>query len=347
MTSMVPFLRQEIIAPTSQENPRNGEGDIVALADGRLLLAWGRFTGPYDYSPADIHGRFSEDGGYTWGSPFLIQENVGTCNVMSASFLSLQSGDLLFAFLVKNHQRTDCRCYVRRSTDQGRTWSPPLLTTPEQGYFVVNNDRLVQLASGRILVPAAKSFGDIHHGMAGCFCSDDDGRTWRRCCEYIDLADPVGLQEPGIVERADGDLWMYLRTAKRRIYESSSSDGGETWSPPQPTSLVAPRAPASAKRLPGSDDILMIYNDRSALRDTPDDTLFAWRTPLASAVSSDGGRTWGQLKLVEDDQSKSYCYTSIDFVGDATLLTYYVGVAGGPNLVDLKLTIVPTAAWTD
>ena len=28
------------------------------------------------------------------------------------------------------------------------------------------------------------------------------------------------------------------------------------------------------------------------------------------------------------------------------LLTYYVGVVGGPNLLDLKLCIVPTAAWT-
>jgi hypothetical protein len=32
--------------------------------------------------------------------------------------------------------------------------------------------------------------------------------------------------------------------------------------------------------------------------------------------------------------------------GENTLLTYYVGRAGGPNLLDLKLCIVPTAAWT-
>jgi hypothetical protein len=39
-------------------------------------------------------------------------------------------------------------------------------------------------------------------------------------------------------------------------------------------------------------------------------------------------------------------YSSIAFHDEDTLLTYYVGVAGGPNLLDLKLCIVPTAACT-
>ena len=32
--------------------------------------------------------------------------------------------------------------------------------------------------------------------------------------------------------------------------------------------------------------------------------------------------------------------------GENTLLTYYVGRVDGPRLVDLKLSIVPTEAWT-
>jgi hypothetical protein len=119
-----------------------------------------------------------------------------------------------------------------------------------------------------------------------------------------------------------------------------------SWSFPQATELVAPVSPASAKRLPGSDDILMIYNDRRGVPHSSDRrSVFNWRTPLAAAVSSDGGRTWGHHKTVEADQTKSYCYTSITFHEDVTLLTYYVGKPGGPNLVDLKLKIVPTAAW--
>jgi hypothetical protein len=72
---------------------------------------------------------------------------------------------------------------------------------------------------------------------------------------------------------------------------------------------------------------------------------FEWRTPLTAAVSHDGGRTWGPRKLVECDETRSYCYTSIAFYKDTTLLMYYMGVAGGSNLVDLKLKIVPTQEW--
>jgi len=341
---------QEIICPIGPGNPRNGEGAIVALRDGRLLLGWSHFTGgKRDHAAAEIWGRISQDGGYTWGEPFTIQENVGLCNVMSVSFLRLRSGKLLLGFLVKNHESLDCRYWVRCSLDEGQSWDDRVLATPEEGYFVVNNDRLIQTSDGRLLIPAAKSADEHHHGLAGCFCSDDEGRTWQRMAEYLDLPEsPVGLQEPGIIECADASLWMYMRTDQGCVYASHSKDRGASWSPPQPTELVAPTSPASAKRLPGSGDILILYNDRRGVPfggDHPSE--FHWRTPLTSAVSHDNGRTWHHHQLVESDRTRSYCYTSITFHGDTTLLTYYVGQAGGWNLSDLKLKIVPTAAWTE
>jgi hypothetical protein len=337
-----------LIGPTSPLNPRNGEGAIVGLRESRLLLGWTRFTGGRDdHSAADIFGRVSEDGGYTWGESFLLQENVGAQNVMSVGFLRLRSGDLLFGYAIKHHVSQDCRYYVRRSADEGASWSNPVLATPEEGYFVVNNDRLVQTSTGRLLVPVAKAVDERYHSVSACFYSDDEGITWQRGPEYIDLSGVVGLQEPGIIECADGSLWMYMRTDHGTIYASRSYDDGVSWSAAEPTELVAPISPATAKRLPGSDDILMIYNDRRAVPfDSDWHSQFNWRTPLSSAVSGDCGRTWQHHKLVEQDRHKSYCYTSITFLGDATLLTFYLGVAGGPNLLDMKLKIVPTSAWT-
>ena len=346
---IVPSLHEVVIGPTDQENPRNGEGAIIPLQDGRLLLGWGRFTGGQDHSPAEIWGRISEDDGYTWGRPYLLQENIGECNVMSVGFLRLASGELLFGFGIKHHESQDTRYYVRRSGDDGLMWGDPVLTMPEKGYFVVNNDRLLQHSSGRILIPAAKAVTERYHCISGCFYSDDGGETWQRSVEFIDLpGGPVGLQEPGIVECADNSLWMWMRTDKGSIYASRSSDAGETWSDPEPTDLVAPTSPASAKRLPGSDDILIIYNDRRGVPLSSDwSSEFNWRTPLNSAVSADNGRTWQHHRLIESDESHSYCYTSITFHQESTLLTYYVGKAGGPNLLDMKLKIVRTSAWTD
>ncbi|MFN2169408.1 MAG: sialidase family protein [Anaerolineae bacterium] len=340
---------ETLIAPAGPGNPRNGEGAIVALRDGRLLLAWTHFTGGgQDHAEAEIWARVSRDGGRSWDEPYLLQENIGACNVMSVGFLRAHSGELLFGFLVKNHPNEDCHYYVRHSVDEGETWGEPILATPEEGYFVVNNDRLLGTPSGRMLVPAARSVGAHHHALATCFASGDGGHTWARCAPYLDLpGDAVGLQEPGLVACADGSLWMVLRTGRGCIYASRSLDEGETWSTPEPTSLIAPVSPASAKRLPGSDQILILYNDRRGVPYSAGrDARFQQRTPLAAAVSADHGRTWRDCGLLEADLSRSYCYTSIAFHGDETLLTYYVGTAGGPNLVDMKLAIVPAAAWS-
>ena len=349
MPDQVPKRFEPIIAPTGPGNPRNGEGAIVSLRDGRLLLGWTRFTGGgRDHSGAEICGRFSADGGYTWDRPFLLQENIGACNVMSVGFLRLQSGALLFGFAIKNHASSDCRYYLRRSIDEAETWSEPCLAIPEAGYFVVNNDRLLQTRAGRLLIPVAKSVDARYHCVSSCFVSDDDGQTWQRHTPYLDLpGNPVGLQEPGIVECADDSLWMYMRTDQGCIYASRSTDGGERWTVPEPTELVAPTAPASARRLPRSDDILILYNDRRGVPYSANrGTEFHHRTPLTAAVSHDGGRTWGHHVRVESDTNKSYCYTSITFHDENTLLTHYVGLAGGPNLLHLKLNIVPTSAWT-
>jgi len=347
MPNRVPERYETILADVDESNPRNGEAAILPLQDGCLLLAWTRFSGGgRDHSGAEIWARLSEDGGYTWQAPYLLQENVGRCNVMSVGFLRLHSGTLLFGFAVKNHPSEDCRYTIRHSRDEGRTWGAPVLAIPEPGYFVVNNDRLRQTSQGRLLLPAAKAVDARYHCVSTCFTSDDEGRTWQRRAPYLDLPGPVGLQEPGVVECGDGSLWMYTRTDRGSIYACRSVDAGTTWSEPRPTSLVAPVSPASGRRLPGSDEILMIYNDRRGVPYSPDPSaLFHHRTPLTAAVSSDGGRSWHNHQEVESDRSRSYCYTSIAFHGDDTLLTYYVGRAGGPNLLELKLCIVPTAAW--
>src|SRR6187401_2555630 len=129
--------------PPAAGHPRNSEGDIVALKDGRLLFVYSHFTGGGgDHDQAFLAGRYSSDGGRTWTEKDeTIVEREGDWNVMSVSLLRLQDGSLALFYLRKN-SLADCRPLMRISTDEAKTWSPPReCITDHVGYYVLNNDR--------------------------------------------------------------------------------------------------------------------------------------------------------------------------------------------------------------
>lgn len=333
----------EVIFPTSESNPRNGEGDIVQLKDGRLLLAYTEFYGGSgDASAARISCRISEDWGSSWGPPSVLQPNVGRLNVMSVSLEPLNSGELGLLYLVKNGP-DDCRAYLRKSPDDGASWSDPVCATPEKGYHVVNNDRLVQLASGRLIVPAC-SFPEgiqVWRNWATVFYSDDDGQSWTRSVSALAVeGSKSGMQEPGVVELKDGSLLMFIRCDLGYIYQSKSFDGGLTWSDPSPTRLRAPVSPSTLKRIPSTRDLLVIWNNRDK---APESEPFSRRTPLTSAISQDEGSGWGHFRNIEADRSRTYCYTSVTFVGERALLSYYISERlpqGERVLASLKVKVL-------
>ena len=319
-----------IVAPAiARVNPRNTEGSIVELKDGRLLLAYTRFYGGgSDHAFADISGMLSQDKGRTWGRPFLVQRNDAGCNVMSASLLRLQTGEVLLGYLRKNAPSTDCRFYVRLSTDEARTWGTEVCATPEPvEYYVVNNDRVIQLRSGRLVVPAADhaDWRRRKQAWAVCYLSDDKGKTWRRGTGHVELPG-CGCQEPGVVELKDGRVYMIIRNSLGFVYRATSADGGETWSEATSTGLPAPVAPCTITRVPTTGDLLLFWNHSKKRR-----------VPLTSAVSSDDGETWQHIRDIETEGG-SFAYTSVCFVDQAAVLSYWCSYSG-LSLVTRRLPI--------
>lgn len=145
-----------LVIEPSNNYPRHSEGDIVELQDGRLCLVYSRFRGAAtDFSPADLVVRTSGDAGRTWdeGRVLVSGDEAGLKNVMSVSIVRLPTGELLL-FYARVDSRSSVHQYVRRSSDEFRTLSPPVRLTSLEGYHVVNNDRVVRLPSGRLIVPA-------------------------------------------------------------------------------------------------------------------------------------------------------------------------------------------------
>lgn len=342
------------------DNPRNSEGSFVTLADGRVLFAYTRYYGAdwADHATAQVCGRFSRDGGQTWSAEdTVLVENEGRQNVMSVSLLRLQDGRIGLWYLRKNSLR-DCQAWMRTSADEGQTWSRPRRCIPAPGYFVVNNDRVIQLKSGRLILPAgfhrnryAVSPRSKHYyasldgrALILFFLSDDGGKSWRESQDWwaMPVRSSPGLQEPGVVALKDGRLYAWCRTGAGCQYEMVSADDGETWSPPQPSAFLAPASPLSMKRIPRTGDLLAIWNDYSgAVAPAPpgggDFKRPSWgRTPLVAAVSQDEGRTWGRHLLLESDPDRGFCYVAIHFIDDAVLLGYCCG--GGEKGVVLQDT---------
>ena len=314
---------------SGKDNPRNSEGDFIELKDGRILFVYSRFMGGSgsDHAPAQLVGRYSNDEGITWtNDDQVIVDKEGDMNVMSVSLLRLMNGDIALVYARKN-SLSDCLPQLRISQDEGRTWTEArTIIQDRKGYFVVNNDRIVQLKSGRILVPVSlHKSPDIpwkNKGTINCYYSDDNGLSWNSGDSVLTPVDII-TQEPGLVELKGGKLMVYIRASGGAQYQSFSSDEGMTWSMATASAIPSPISPASIKRIPNTADLLLVWNNNGA---SGPGYFKSKRSPLTVAVSRNEGKTWQKIKNIEDDPNGMFCYTAIHFTKKHVLLGYGAGL---------------------
>jgi sialidase-1 len=357
-------VRESVLTlPHTPGNSRNSEGAFVTLKDGRILFAYTRYTAGtgQDDDSADLATLVSADAGQTWSAePRLLMAREDARNLMSVSLLRLLDGRILMVYLRKDSDG-HCRPFARISDDDAESWSTPAGMIPTLGYYVVNNDRVIQLSSGRILMPVAQHWhmtradgnGRVFD-MRGTFFvvySDDAGLTWKVGPERWTL--PSGrdyLQEPGCIGLQDGRIWTWLRTNTGRQWQMFSADEGESWTAPEPSRFQSPVSPLSMKRIPTTGDLLAVWNDISLAdglwgpaAQTVASSPKSWgRTPLAAAVSRDDGKTWSPSRILEQDPDHGFCYIAIHVEGDAVLLAYCCGGGdSGHVLQDMKIRRIP------
>ncbi|MBQ7840982.1 MAG: exo-alpha-sialidase [Lachnospiraceae bacterium] len=342
-------------------NPRNSEGAFMELENGEIIFIYSRFKGESgaDHATSDLAILRSTDGGETFGD----EQTVTTCegedgvNVMSLSLLEMNDGDIGLFYLVRTTY-TMCQMFLKRSSDGGHTWSSRVLCTPYDAFFVVNNDRVTRLANGRILIPAARhEYGWLDAPDSGkiyadsrsevlFFYSDDDGRTWKQAADKCSIPfhtyNGAGLQEPGLIELADGILWAWARTELGRQYEMFSLDNGEHWTAAQPSRFTSPNSPLSMKRAPGGR-IYAIWNPIPEYNGREKTGCFTGgRTPFVIGASDDNGKSFSEPVIFEEDELSGYCYCAIYFTDDKMLLAYCAGGAAEKScLAKTRLRSIP------
>lgn len=347
--------REVLTIHATDAHPRNTEGAFALLNDGKIMYAYSRFIGgSEDESESDIYAVFSADDGETWyGGRTLLQKAPGDINIMSVSFLRMQDGSLGMFFIRKTGagKQEQGIIYLSRSYDEGLTWNDATRCISCDGYFVTNNDRVIRLKSGRVIIPTSYHPNVQSRAVSRFFISDDDCATFHEAKQSLELPfhDTVaGMQETGIAELKDGRIWAWARTAHGYQFEAFSEDQGETWSDVRPNPFfTSPLSPMGAKYI-GNEKLLAVFNPipvfngRFSVQGAPSPHAMAktvksydmyhpfmtycGRTPLTCAVSDGGpGEFLPLLKNLEDDPELGFCYPAILSHKDYVLIAYFFG----------------------
>ena len=332
---------QEIFVSHLPNREFIGPGTIV-LANGDILMAapWGRPPTNFE----QLATKFpvpplyrSTDRGRTWKNegPLPIAWNLsGMISDGGISFLRLADGRLA---LVANRHVHGLHGggvpVISFSSDDGATWSAAKMLIEQDDAYYVMNDRLIQLESGRLLLPvsrkAGKFEGDSDESLA--MLSDDGGESWRLSSGQARLSSPRGMAEPCAVELADGRVRLLARTGAGSIHSSLSADGGETWSAPEPTTLTAACSPLTLRRVPDGR-LVCLYNHATPLKDGRfKEGAFFPRTPLVYAVSADDGATWSPPILIDatgmERIDRQNIYPSACFTAEGMVVVWSTHVA--------------------
>ncbi|GIS59924.1 MAG: hypothetical protein CM1200mP2_21490 [Planctomycetaceae bacterium] len=94
------------------------------------------------------------------------------------------------------------------------------------------------------------------------------------------------FEETVLEELPDGRLFMLGRTELGQFYKTYSSAQGVSWKHPVPTGLASSYAPGTRVRIPGTTDLMLVWNQVSEA----EILTGLHRHRLSTAVSTDHGR---------------------------------------------------------
>ncbi len=211
----------------------------------------------------------------------------------------LEDGRTMLIVYPKGHGRG--AIVLRRSDDGGKTWSQPL-PTPDSWATSLETPTI-----HRVIDKQGKRRLIVFSGLypIRMAVSEDDGRTWSELRPIGEFGGVVAMAS--VVRLKNGDYMAlfhddgrFLHNAGRRtrfvVYKTLSTDGGLTWSDPEPV-VSHPQAhlcePGAVRSPDGSQlAILLRENSRrfSSFVSFSDDEGRCWSTPRELPATLTGDR---------------------------------------------------------
>ena len=275
---------------------------IVEVGEGRLLAAW---FGGKDEGAADVKIWLSAFDGKTWTAPAVVAEEPGFPCWNPVLFRT--QSKIVFLFYKAGPSPMTWTGYLRRSTDDGKTWGR--IEAMPAGLLGPIKNKPIEPKPGVLL--AGTSVESHRAWCAWVERSTDDGKTWWRHGPIAVPGKPHGLIQPTLLETSDKRILALCRSRGiGAICQAESKDGGETWSAAKPIELPNPNSGIDAVRT-AKGDFYLVYNHTKL-----------GRFPLNLARSRDDGKTWQRVAALEE-QFGEFSYPAIIQASDGMLHVVY------------------------
>lgn len=275
---------------------------LVEVSAGRLLAAW--FGGKAE-GATDVKIWQAGFDGKTWSAPTVAAQEPGFPCWNPVLFKSRSK--TLFLFYKAGPNPMTWSGYMRRSGDDGKTWSR--VEQLPAGLLGPIKNKPIETKSGAIL-----SGTSVESHRAWCAWverSSDDGKTWRRFGPIAVPDQPHGLIQPTLLRTSDDRILALCRSRGiGAICQSESKDEGETWSAAKPLELPNPNSGIDAVRT-AKGEFFLVYNHTKS-----------GRSPLNLTRSRDDGKTWQRVAVLEDGPGE-FSYPAIVQSGDGRLHIAY------------------------
>lgn len=328
--------------PKATALPHTHQGPFVTTADGGVLCIDSK------------NALRSTDEGRTWHeSPLLADPSKFTVSNERA-LLRTREGVIISAWMNLTERSqpkgwhwgessvkwTDfiLPTHTCRSTDDGKTWETPVkLSDPWCGCI----HSLIQMKSGRIVLVAQEIIPQWRHATV-MWASDDLGKTWQRgdMLDYgVGTHDHAGSLEGSVIERADGSLYLLLRTESGYLWEAASQDGLK-WTGLKQTTIKSVTCCPQMTRL-ADGRIALLWN--APPRHDPKSGSI--RAELSLVFSSDETASWSKPFIVAANYVPagrvSYPYLYERKPGELWITTMQGGLRMKVNIADLAAGEIP------
>lgn len=315
------IIKRGYVTPEQSEGFRyHAWPTVISLADGTLLAAWSGDRLKHICPYGTVKAARSTDGGYTWGEPYTVlktpldNRDAGLCqigdHIVLTSFATGRPGRVRFlTHWLHGVRTTEERELVERGdaaitdADEARYMGPMLAFSTDNGYtFTEPVHTPITCPHGPTLLKNGEilhvgSLGSTEKGTPGIYALRIDAKcnilSELQCiATKPDAADDAIFCEPYAAEMPNGDILVAIRMQSKSlntytIYLSRSTDGGKTFSKPQPTGWhgMPPHIYVTAR-----GEVIMAYGCREC-----------HRMGVYARISRDNGYTWGEELLLRDD----------------------------------------------